>query len=127
MTSPKYTKIIRWSVIVLSFIIVSLILWNTYIFFQKFKQEQRAKMEVLAKAYEGFNDANLNADITLENMIIENNNNIPMIMTDEKNEILWWGNLDSVKVTKPEYLAEQLLVMKSQNEPINVVYKKGKI
>lgn len=127
MTSPKYTKIIRWSVIALSFIIVSLILWNTYIFFQKFKQEQRAKMEILAKAYEGFSDANLNADITLENMIIENNNTIPMIMTDENNDILWWANLDSIKASNPTYLKDQIEVMIGQNEPINVVYKKGKI
>ena len=34
----------------ISLIIVSLILWNTYTFFQKFKEEERIKMEILATA-----------------------------------------------------------------------------
>ena len=54
MTSKKNSHIIRWGVIAASFIIVALILWNTYDFFQKFKNEERTNMEVLAKAYERF-------------------------------------------------------------------------
>ena len=57
MASQKNTQIIRWTVILSSFIIVALILWNTYDFFQKFKHEERAKMEILAKAYERFSSA----------------------------------------------------------------------
>jgi len=37
------TSIIRWSIILGSFIIISSILWNTYIFFQNFKSEERIK------------------------------------------------------------------------------------
>ena len=39
----------RWIIIITSFVIVSLILWNTYSFFQIFKQEERTKMELWAK------------------------------------------------------------------------------
>ncbi|WP_372766975.1 sensor histidine kinase [Lutibacter sp.] len=123
MTSQKNTQIIRWTVILSSFIIVALILWNTYDFFQKFKHEERAKMEILAKAYERFSSANLNTDISLEAKIIGNNHNIPMIITNEKDSITEWANLDSVKVKKKGYLAKQLFIMKSQNKPINVSYK----
>ena len=84
MASQKNTQIIRWTVILSSFIIVALILWNTYDFFQKFKHEERAKMEILAKAYERFSSASLNTDISLEDKIIGNNHNIPMIITNEK-------------------------------------------
>jgi len=123
MASQKNTQIIRWTVILSSFIIVALILWNTYDFFQKFKHEERAKMEILAKAYERFSSASLNTDISLEAKIIGNNHNIPMIITNEKDSITEWANLDSVKVKKKNYLAKQLFIMKSQNKPINVSYK----
>ena len=123
MASQKNTQIIRWTVILSSFIIVALILWNTYDFFQKFKHEERAKMEILAKAYERFSSANLNTDISLEDKIIGNNHNIPMIITNEKDSITEWANLDSVKVKKENYLKKQLFMMKSQNKPINISYK----
>ena len=127
MTSHKNTQIIRWVVIITSFIIVTLILWNTYDFFNKFKSEERAKMEVLAKAYESLSIADLNTDISLEYKIISNNLNIPMIITNEKDSITEWSNLDSLKTTKPGYLKKQLGLMKSQNEPIIVGYKKADI
>ena len=34
----------RWIIIIASFVIVTLILWNTYNFFQVFKTEERQKM-----------------------------------------------------------------------------------
>lgn len=123
MASQKNTQIIRWTVILSSFIIVALILWNTYDFFQKFKHEERAKMEILAKAYERFSSASLNTDISLEAKIIGNNHNIPMIITNEKDSITEWANLDTLKVKKKNYLTKQLFIMKSQNKPINVSYK----
>lgn len=123
MASQKNTQIIRWTVILSSFIIVALILWNTYDFFQKFKHEERSKMEILAKAYERFSSASLNTDISLEAKIIGNNHNIPMIITNEKDSITEWANLDSVKVKKKNYLERQLFMMKSQNKPINVSYR----
>lgn len=123
MASQKNMQIIRWTVIMSSFIIVALILWNTYDFFQKFKHEERAKMEILAKAYELFSSASLNTDISLEAKIIGNNHNIPMIITNEKDSITEWANLDSVKVKKINYLEKQLFLMKSQNNPITISYK----
>ena len=38
-------NMIRWIIVIASFIIISLILWNTYIFFQNFKAEERNKMQ----------------------------------------------------------------------------------
>jgi K+-sensing histidine kinase KdpD len=127
MASHKNTQIIRWLVLAVSFIIVTLILWNTYVFFIKFKTEERAKMEVLAKAYERLNSADLNADISLEYNIISNNHNIPMIVTNKKDSITDWSNLDSLKTKKATYLKEQLATMKSQNSPIIISYKNANI
>jgi signal transduction histidine kinase len=126
MTSKKNSHIIRWGVIATSFIIVALILWNTYDFFQKFKNEERTNMEILANAYERLSTlTDLNADMSLEDKIIGSNSNIPMIITDEKDSITYWSNLDSLKIDKTNYLNKQLVAMKNQNEPIVVSYREG--
>ncbi len=122
MASQQNSQIIRWAVIITSFIIVALILWNTYDFFQKFKTEERAKMEILAKAYERFSSADLDAEISLESKIIGNNHNIPMIITSEKDSITEWSNLDDDKVQNSQFLLRQLSIMKKQNKPITVSY-----
>jgi len=110
--------------ILVSFIIVSLILWNTYTFFQKFKQEERIKMEILATAQKEIaSDTNLDANVDLPLKIIENNSNIPMILVNDKGEIEYFQNLDSVKALNPNYLEKQLTEMKAENAPIEVSYK----
>ena len=110
--------------IIISLIIVSLILWNTYIFFQKFKQEERIKMEILATAQKEIaTNSDLNANVDLPLKVIENNNNIPMILVNAKGEIEYFQNLDSKKAENPKYLENQLAKMKTENEPIEVSYK----
>ena len=109
--------------VIISFVIVSLILWNTYIFFQKFKQEERIKMEILAEAQrELATNTNLDANVDLPLKILENNSNIPMISVDENGE-MEYQNLDSIKSLDPEYLEQQLAKMKSENKPIVISYK----
>ena len=108
--------------IVVSFAIVSLILWNTYIFFQKFKQEERTKMEILAEAQKELSKADLNSNIALPDKIITTNNSIPMILVDENDEIIYANNLDSIKSLNPEYLQKQLAMMKKDNKPIVISY-----
>ncbi|AOW21578.1 sensor histidine kinase [Urechidicola croceus] len=130
MSLFKNTQVSRWIAITASFIIVSLILWNTYSFFQKFKEEERMKMEILGKAYERFGEADLNANIDLENFIIESNNTIPMIITNEEGEISNWSKLNvsdnktynSLSTQERMFLNKQLQIMKNQNSPIDVSY-----
>ena len=109
--------------ILISLIIVSLILWNTYTFFQKFKQEERIKMEILATAQKEIaTNIDLNANVDLPLKVIESNSNIPMILVNEKGTIEYFQNLNSLKSLNPKYLANQLAKMKSENEPIKVSY-----
>lgn len=126
MILQPYKTIIRWGIIVASLLIVSLILWNTYSFFQRFKEQERIKVELLASAYKGLNNADLNADIELERQIIESNHNIPMIVTDGEENISYYINLDSKKVDKKSYLEKQLALMKEQNPPLLIQYRDTK-
>ena len=112
----------RFSILI-SIIIVSLILWNTYAFFQKFKQQERVSMEILAEAQKQLgSNTDLNANVTLPLKILENNNTIPMILVDEKGAVINTQNLDSLKALKPVFLEKQLAIMKEQNEPIVISY-----
>ncbi len=129
MSFTKSTHLLKRVVILISFIIVSLILWNTYTFFKKFKIEERLKMEIVATAMKEFAiNQDLNADFSLEDKIIKSNINVPMILVDEDGEIGSdsYLNLDSIKAKDPAYLLQQLEIMKSQNEPIEINFIENK-
>ncbi len=128
---PSSKTLIKWSLILASFLIVSSILWNTNQFFRKFKNEERIKMEVLATAYENFNNADLDIDVSLEEKIIQSNRSIPMIITFENGDINRWANLDvqnnkkftALDVDDRLYLNRQLQIMKEENDPLVVNFK----
>lgn len=123
MSLFKNTVFAKRIIIFVLFVIVSLILWNTYIFFQKFKQEERAKMEILASAIKELSsNPDLNANINLETKIFENITNIPSIQVNKDGSIKDWRNLDSTKTNSKKYLEKQLNIMKAQNEPIEINY-----
>ena len=117
------THILKRIAILISLTIVSLILWNTYIFFQQFKTEQRIKMEILGIAQKELANADLNADITLQDKIITTNKNIPLILVDADGNIESFQNLDADKSQDPLYIQRQLEKMKSENRPIEISYK----
>ncbi len=117
------TLLFKRITILVSFVIISLILWNTYTFFQKFKYEERIKMEILATALKEITaNKDLNASVSLPLKIIENNSNIPMILVDEEGNIENYQNLDSVKALSPKYIENILTKMKSENAPIEVSF-----
>jgi len=126
MGLPNNALLLKRIVILISFVIVSLILWNTYAFFKLFKTEERAKMEIVATAQKELATSDLDASTTLPYAILEFNENIPMILVDENNEIASWKNLDSIKAQNPDYVKKQLEIMKRQNDPIIIPYTKGK-
>ncbi len=113
--------------ILISLVIVSLILWNTYIFFQKFKEEERIKVETYADAVEELNTNSIN-DLDKElsplvlKIITDKTKDIPFILVNSENQILGSFNLDSIKAKDSLFLKRQLAVMKRQNKPIPVNY-----
>ena len=71
----------RWIIIFICFSIISLILWNTYTFFQIFKNEERLKMRLLATSQIALINADENTDLELPLQISSNNTSIPVILT----------------------------------------------
>ena len=116
----------RWIIIITSFVIVSLILWNTYTFFQIFKQEERSKMELWAKAQKSLMKADLeNDNIDLNLDIFSNNTTIPLILT-ENNAIINQTNIDEEIIKDSLKLNHVLDRLKGENLPLKIEYDKDK-
>jgi hypothetical protein len=110
----------RWFIIISCLIVVGLVLWNTSIFFQRLKQDERAKMNIWAKAQEALDrdPAPADADLDLILEILNNNTTIPIIHTDTDGEIAYTTNIDPDKLEN-ERQSEQLLAsLKEENAPI---------
>ena len=115
----------RWVIIFASFLIISLILWNTYTFFQIFKNEERIKMNLWAMAQKTLNNAGENTDVELPLQIFSNNTSIPIIVT-ENQRIINTVNIDDAIVENDRKAHVFLSKLKNENEPIVIEYVPGK-
>ncbi len=120
MQFSEKRNLTRWFIILASFFIVILILWNTYNFFQIFKNEERAKMEFWATAQKTLANANEHTDVELPFQIIQNNTTIPMIVADSKDSIISHNNIEE-KITKDtDALKKYFNSIKNDNQPIKM-------
>jgi nitrogen-specific signal transduction histidine kinase len=130
----------RWIIIVASFMIILLILWNTYVFFQNFKGEERSKMEITSFAqrdiFKAIEQSEINnsddilADLDLAWEILDNNNTTPMILVNRDStvnfrNIITKTDLDSIHAIKEsKYVEENLKSLLAQygkeNKPITI-------
>lgn len=115
----------RWIIIFVSFLIISLILWNTYTFFQIFKKEERLKMDLWAKAQKTLINAQENTDVELPLEIFSNNTSIPIILT-ENDSIINTINIDEEIASDKTRAKGFLSNLKNENEPIVIEYVPGK-
>ncbi|SNR68189.1 PAS domain-containing sensor histidine kinase [Flavobacterium sp. ov086] len=116
----------RWIIVSISFLIISLILWNTYTFFQIFKNEERLKMNLWANAQKTLVNADENTDLDLPLDILNNNTSVPVMLT------MYDKVISSVNVPE-EILADEnksmkyLKNLKSENEPIIIEFAPGRV
>ena len=114
----------RWILIAASFVIITLILWNTYTFFQIFKNEERVKMEIWAEAQKTLKNVDENTDIELPLKIFQNAS-IPILLM-ENDTIINSKNIDEEILKNKSESSKLLLKLKDQNEPISIEYVPGK-
>ena len=117
-----FQQIINWRTLIA--IIAILIASGTIVYSRylanKIAIEEKQKVEEWVEAGKFLIDASNEADTRLPFKIIQNNeNDVPIIETDEKDSIIQFINLDSVKVANDRsYLTNKLKSFKSKNEPI---------
>lgn len=124
MTLFNNRSIVNWILITLSFLLVSLILWNTYRFFQKFKEEERVKMENFSAAQiELTKTLDLTGNISdLPLKIIQSNTTTPMIIEDSEGNFQS-KNIDINGQDEQDYLKNLSQKFTKENTPIQVIYE----
>ena len=120
-------KATRWILIMSSFVIVISILWNTYVFFQKFKEEERTKMKIWAEALGEFlQTTDLDRDLgNLTLAVIKNNTSTPMIYMGKNGEVRS-NNLPEEKANDSIYIRNKVRQFVSENAPIEVTFRAEK-
>lgn len=103
-----------------SFIVVSLILWNTNSFFKTFKEEERLKMEIWATAQSEFLQSSEKIELgNLHLRVFQNNSSTPMILVNKDSSIRI-NNIPKEKLSDTLYIQEKLKKFKSENTPIEI-------
>lgn len=121
----------RWGFILASLFIVSLILWNTYIFFNQLKENERTKMEIWALAQEELAQAKLaqnqldqeNNLVDFALTIIQSNSTTPMILYTLKENIYTGRNIDDQILDNEKALKKKIEQFASEYEPLELKYK----
>ena len=121
-------KLSRWGFIIASLFIISLILWNTYVFFNQLKENEREKMAIWGVAQEEFMQAQLAQEIADNNndlsetaiTIIQSNSTTPMILHTLKEDIYTGRNIDDKILGNSGELQKKIAQFSSEYEPIEV-------
>lgn len=115
--NPK-KKTTNITLLLASFAIVSLILWNTNSFFKKFKEEERQKMEIWATAQlellQSSEDTEL-GNLTLK--VFQNNTSTPMILVNKDGSIKT-NNIAKEFANDSLFISEKIEQFKAENTPV---------
>jgi len=121
-----YERKFRWKVLllILALAIAAVTLWYTNSLATKITAEENKKVQQWATASYLLPKSNENSDeFRFLEDIVTSNSTIPVILTDDKDQIASWRFLDSVKVARDtSYLNKQMEIMRNQNKPIELSY-----
>jgi len=107
----------RWLPALLGIAIICGTLYYSQYLAEKIRREEQQKIEQWLAA----SKAILNPDLTLPNMIRNEQHSIPIIETNENDSITSYFNIDSAHIAgDPEYLRKQLKIFRSQNAPLEI-------
>lgn len=118
--------ITRWLFVIVSFIIISLVLWNTYQFFTQLKQNERQKMQIWAAAQEELQQidfTNKNWDSNLIVKVLQSNTTTPMILYSHGDDVYSSNNIDSTLVNQPKKIEELKKRFSAEYKPIEIFFR----
>ena len=118
-----YTVKSRWKIFLFlaSLLIGSGSLWYTGRLVDNLSREEKRKVELWAEANRLIASENQGGtDLNFLLKVVENNTTIPVILTDDKYNILYSRNFDSVEIKKASYLQHQLEELRNSSEPIQI-------
>lgn len=117
----------QWKILLFPFAILigvgSLIYTQSLV--KSLKAEERKKVEMWAEATRLINTADSTQNIEFLLSIIENNNTVPVILTDGQDNILAARNFDESRMNEPGFMRLNLEKIKNINEPITIELGNG--
>ncbi|WP_372917915.1 sensor histidine kinase [Salegentibacter sp.] len=125
MNFPDERNFNRWFIVISCLVVVGLVLWNTSIFFQRLKEDERAKMNIWAKAQQELDNATADSEIDLILEILNNNTSIPIIHTYADGQVAYTTNIDPSITQNEKRLKNYLNRIKDENEPIVINLGEG--
>ncbi len=103
------------------FIVSGTIIYSQYLA-RKIAADETRKIKTWVNALRSVMNSNDPSTLTLASVISQENSEIPIIETDEKDSITNYRNLDSGSVKKNKsYLYQKLALFKQQHQPITLV------
>ena len=115
-------RLLNWRIfffLVALAIVVVTVFYTRYLA-NKILREERQRVEEWVQANRTMQQSDGQSSIALANMVIINNEDMPLIATDDKGNIVDHRNLDSVQLLRnPGYLQQQLAKLKSEHPPID--------
>ena len=115
-------KRIRTALIIAAIIIAFISLFVSQSLVKDLSREEHSKMEVFAKAYQTINAADENTDLGLVLAVISGNKTIPVIVTDESDNIISWLNIEIGKRDTSVYLADYAHRMRANGNSIRILF-----
>ncbi|WP_074406999.1 MULTISPECIES: sensor histidine kinase [Aquimarina] len=120
-------------IIIAVLVITGLVLWNTSLFMQRLKDDERTKVEIWVQSQKALDSEQSDDYLELSIVIGATNNSIPIIITDSKGDFIrdslgkpdpsYFKNLSKSEVTDEDKLKSYLKTLKSENDPIELDLK----
>ncbi len=82
--------------------------------------EERKKIELMGQVLETASQSNSTNEMLLASSIISSNKTIPLIITNDKNQIIDFNNLDEKRSLDTNYLKQKINQYKKENNPVEV-------
>ncbi len=95
-------------------------LWYTNNLVEKLANEERKKVELWAKATTMVVTTESDDVLMFLYDVILNNETVPVIILDEFDNVIYYRNIDSVKMTNPKFKEKLISNMKVEREPIEI-------
>lgn len=111
----------RFFLTLLAVAIVTGTIFYTNFLSKKIQKEEREKISQWVEANKFIANAREGTDVTFASLIQQQNNDIPIILTNEKDSIIDFRNLDSIEARSHGYLVDKLSEFKKNHAPIELV------
>lgn len=121
----KNTAATRLFFFVTSLCIITLIMWNTFVFFNRLKEDERTKMKIWATALSDIKKRT-EAEISFGETVLitmQSNNTTPMILYSHNEETYITKNIPDNEINKPKKIERLIEQFSKDYQPIEVFYQ----